>query len=93
MDLSQVIQLDVSDLEPPQPMHKITAALQQLAPSEVLVVKHRRIPTPLFEMLTGRFEYGCEEISPFHFQIYFWQLEDTEAKKLVKTLSDEKYIL
>lgn len=93
MDLSQVIQLDVSDLEPPQPMHKITAALQQLAPSEVLVVKHRRIPTPLFEMLTERFEYGFEEISPSHFQIYFWQLEDTEAKKLVKTLSDEKYIL
>ena len=93
MDLSQVIPLDVSDLEPPQPMHKITAALQQLVIDEVLVVKHRRLPVPLFEMLTGRFEYQCEEISPSHFQLYFWQLEDNKAKLLVETLQREKYLL
>lgn len=93
MDLSQVISLDVSELEPPQPMHKITATLQRLIIGEVLVVKHRRIPVPLFEMLTGRFEYLCEEISPSHFQLYFWQIEDNKAKFLVETLKHEKYLL
>ena len=93
MDLSQVIPLDVSELEPPQPMHKITATLQRLTIGEVLVVKHRRIPVPLFEMLTGRFEYQCEEITPFHFQLYFWQIEDNKAKLLIETLKHEKYLL
>jgi len=91
MDLSQVTQLDVSELEPPQPMHVITAALQRLALGEVLAVKHRRKPVPLFEMLTGRFEYLCQEITPSHFQLYFWQLEDSKAEALAKQLSSENH--
>ncbi len=89
MDLQQVTQLDVSELEPPQPMHIITAALQTLCIGEVLAVKHRRIPIPLFEMITGRFDYLCNEITASHFQLYFWQHDDDEARILAEKLSLE----
>lgn len=90
MDLRQVTQLDVSELEPPQPMHQITAALQKLSAGNVLAVKHRRKPVPLFEMIAGRFEYLCDEITTSHFQIYFWQVKDDEAKNLAEHLFIEK---
>lgn len=89
MDLNQITQLDVSELEPPQPMHEITAALQQLTHGEVLAVKHRRKPIPLFEMIAGRFEYLCEEITSSHFQLYFWHIDDCKAKALEKQLNHE----
>lgn len=87
MDLQQVTSLDVSELEPPQPMQLITAALQKLAIGEVVSVKHRRIPFPLFDMLAGRFDYFCDEITSSHYQIYFWQLKDSKAKALAEHLS------
>lgn len=82
-------QLDVSELEPPQPMHQITAALQTLATGEVLKVKHRRKPIPLFDMIAGRFEYLCCEVTPEHFQIYFWHLGDSQVNALVEKLCIE----
>lgn len=93
MDISKVRQLDVSDLEPPQPMHQITAALQKLAAGEVIAVKHRRKPVPLFDMIAGRFDYFCVEVSPSHFQLYFWQCEDCKAKILAEQLCHEKHPL
>ncbi|MGF1694378.1 DUF2249 domain-containing protein [Vibrio lamellibrachiae] len=86
MDLRQVTQLDVSELEPPQPMHQITAALQKLNAGEVLAVKHRRKPVPLFEMIAARFEYLCDEVTPSHFQLYFWRVKDNDAKSLAEQL-------
>lgn len=89
MDLQQVTQLDVSELEPPQPMHMITAALQQLSTGDVLAIKHRRIPVPLFEMIAGRFDYHYNEITSCHFQLYFWQYGDNGAKIRAEKLSLE----
>ncbi|MBL4829278.1 MAG: DUF2249 domain-containing protein [Aliivibrio sp.] len=93
MDISKVSQLDVSDLEPPQPMNQITAALHKLAAGEVIAVKHRRKPVPLFEMIAGRFDHICVEVSPSQFQLYFWQREDNDAKILAELLCNEKHPL
>lgn len=43
--------LDVSELEPPEPMTRALAALRALAPDEYLLLRHRRVPVPLLPML------------------------------------------
>lgn len=43
--------VDVSGLEPPQPMQVALANLRELAADEYLVLRHRREPIPLYAML------------------------------------------
>jgi hypothetical protein len=45
--------VDVSALEPPQPMEVALAALRELAADEYLVLQHRREPVPLYAMLAA----------------------------------------
>jgi uncharacterized protein (DUF2249 family) len=46
--------LDVSDLEPPEPMLQVLAALTDLADDEALLMRHRREPVPLYAVLAGQ---------------------------------------
>lgn len=89
MDMSKVITLDVSELEPPHPMHQITAKLQLLTIGEVLLVTHRRKPIPLFDMITGQFEYACHQVSDERYQIVFWRAGDEEAALWAQQLTKE----
>ena len=43
--------VDVSELEPPQPMQVALENLRTLADGEYLVLQHRREPYPLYAML------------------------------------------
>lgn len=43
--------LDVSGLEPPQPMAAILEKIQELGPGDVLEVSHHREPVPLYALL------------------------------------------
>ena len=43
--------MDVSDLEPPEPMERILAALDELPQGDCLKVRHRREPYPLYNLL------------------------------------------
>ncbi len=43
--------VDVSELEPPEPMAVALASLRELGVDEYLVLRHRREPIPLFPML------------------------------------------
>jgi uncharacterized protein (DUF2249 family) len=43
--------LDVSELEPPEPLWRVLAALEELAPGERLRVLHRREPFLLYPQL------------------------------------------
>lgn len=43
--------LDVSELEPPEPLERILDALADLPPGDWLRVFHRREPFPLYRML------------------------------------------
>ena len=45
------VPLDVSALEPPEPMRQILEALFDLADSDRLCVQHRREPFPLYSLL------------------------------------------
>jgi hypothetical protein len=51
--------LDVSGLEPPEPLEQILDALADLAESDWLRVKHRREPYPLYGMLRNMGYLWC----------------------------------
>ncbi len=87
--MSAVIELDVSTLEPPQPMHEICQALVELSNGQVLHVTHRRKPVPLFEMLDNKYRYRHKEIEEGCHHIWFWHIGDDQAEQLVKVLIDE----
>ncbi|MBK6936504.1 MAG: DUF2249 domain-containing protein [Chitinophagaceae bacterium] len=57
-----LIELDVRNLEMPQPMHKILEALEQLPDGKALFVQHKRIPVFLLpELAERKFEYRLNE--------------------------------
>lgn len=45
------VALDVSALEPPEPMERVLEALGELAEGDRLRVVHRRQPFPLYDLL------------------------------------------
>ena len=47
----KLVNIDVSELEPPEPMSEILKALAQLEKAQCLRVIHRREPFPLYEKL------------------------------------------
>lgn len=60
----KTIEIDVRQLDMPQPMYTILEALGSLPEGKALAVAHRRIPVLLLEALTEKnFEYQIKEIS------------------------------
>lgn len=65
--------IDVSDLEPPEPLERILDALADLPDGDWLRVKHRREPFPLYGMLRNmgyRWVTHCH--APDDFEILIW---------------------
>jgi uncharacterized protein (DUF2249 family) len=81
--------LDVSQLEPCEPMEQILAALPELGEGEYLHVLHRMEPYPLYSILTEKgfaWQTQLGEIVPV--KIYIWRSGDAEAKaKVLDNLS------
>ncbi len=50
--MNTLLSLDVSDLEPPEPLERIIAAVTTLQADQALVVTHRREPFPLYKALS-----------------------------------------
>ena len=68
-----LIGLDVSELEPPEPMEQIFARLYELQDGQLLRVRHRREPYPIYPLLAeAGFEYCCVQIGREAFLIYIW---------------------
>lgn len=67
------VPLDVSSLEPPEPMQRILEALFDLAADDRLRVLHRREPFPLYDIL-NRMGYRWETIgSEGRVEILIWR--------------------
>ncbi|MEH6628520.1 MAG: DUF2249 domain-containing protein [Motiliproteus sp.] len=79
--MPNLVTLDVSDLEPPQPMERILETLRQLQPGSALKVQHRREPIPFYPMLK---ELGYSRISrklaEDRFVIFIWLTEDASLE-------------
>lgn len=87
--MTTVVTLDVSTLEPPQPLREICQALADLSQGELLQVSHRRKPVPLFDMLEPKFVYLHREIDETRHVIYIWYKDDIQTGKYVRTKIDE----
>lgn len=88
-DLEQLIvvekSLDVSMLEPCEPLEQTLAAVQQLGAGEYLRVIHRREPHLLYPQLEkSGFRWRCQETGPGRFEIYIWHQGDSAASAEVE---------
>ncbi len=72
--------LDVSDLEPCEPLERTLEALATLAPGERLCVLHRREPRLLYPLLAEQgFEWSTREGGEQAFEIRIWRRGDEAA--------------
>lgn len=71
--MPQLINLDVSELEPPEPMTVILNEVRQLQPNTAIRVCHRKRPFPLYSFLQEMgFTYHCVELGSCDLVIYIW---------------------
>ncbi len=76
--------IDVSKLEPPEPLERILEKLEALNEGDFLSVSHRREPIPLYAIIQENgFSWRCIEKSPAHFQIYIWRTNDQKAEQSI----------
>jgi len=81
--------LDVSMLEPCEPMEQTLAAIKKLQPGDYLKVIHRREPHLVYPMLEkAGFAWRTEPGGLSEFQIYIWHRDDQDAESAVAGLSD-----
>lgn len=69
--------LDVRALEMPQPMQTILATLPELAPGEVLLVQHKRVPV-----------YLLEELHDANYSTYIYKISETEVWLLIVQIAE-----
>lgn len=66
--------LDVRDLEPPEPMQRALEAIARLAPEEQLRMRHHREPFPLYAILSERgFSHRTTLLADDSYEILIWQ--------------------
>ncbi len=70
----QIINIDVHELAPPEPMTVILQALADLLPEQCLHVRHNREPFPLYEKLTtAGWAYYCQQPNEGDIRIYIFR--------------------
>lgn len=68
--IDETVQIDVSDLVPPEPMVRILEALAQLAPGQTLLVGHVRRPIYLYPQLDAQgYQHTTAELAPGRVQL------------------------
>ena len=69
--------LDVRELEPPQPMVRVLAALRELPRGSWLLMKHRRVPVPLYPILDEQgFEHRTRPNDAGEVEVRIWHTDD-----------------
>ena len=72
--------LDVSMLEPCEPLERTLAAIAELDEGDYLKVRHRREPHLLYPMLEQNgFAWRCVETAPDQYHILIWRAQDSAA--------------
>lgn len=73
----ELVQLDVKDLAPPEPMTAILLALSTLAAHQILRVYHRREPFPLYEKLEASgWCHHCAKLEDDFYAIHIFKPEN-----------------
>lgn len=69
------LELDVTDLAPPEPLERVLDALADLPAGDRLLVLHRREPFPLYDLLR-RMGYGWRtQGEEGRYRILIWSLD------------------
>ncbi|MDH5631895.1 MAG: DUF2249 domain-containing protein [Gammaproteobacteria bacterium] len=88
--MARQVLLDVSDMEPPDPLVMATEAVSQLQPGEYLCLRHRRDPCLLYEQLQqSGFGFRQRQGSVTAVELLVWRVGDTEAEAAVVAEFDE----
>ena len=70
---ASVRELDVRDLEPPEPLQQALAALAALKPGEQLRMLHHREPFPLYATLRERgFALRTTQLAEDNYEVLIW---------------------
>ncbi len=86
-----LVTIDVSELEPPQPMERILEQLRQLQPGFALKVHHRREPIPFYPMLEELgFSKRCNQLADNRFTIYIWPTTDADLDMYCQQAADSE---
>lgn len=81
----QEVVLDVSDLEPPEPLVRTLEAVETLQPSQYLRMLHRREPCLLFPHLDQRgFAYTIRKGKTTACEVLIWRAGDEQAATVVQ---------
>ncbi|MCK5716109.1 MAG: DUF2249 domain-containing protein [Thiomargarita sp.] len=77
--------LDVSQLEPCEPLERILASIPKIKSGEYLHVLHRMTPEPLFPILTKKgYTWHMQAGKQVPIELFIWRDRDTTAAKLVQ---------
>ena len=73
--------LDVSHLEPCEPLERILATIPNLQTGEYLQVLHRMEPQPLYPILAQKgYAWLTKEGKEVPIEVYIWRNQDAEAE-------------
>ena len=85
--MSEVIVIDVHELQPPAPMEMALDALDKLSDGKYIKMIHRMQPFPLYKILDENgFRYKVTNSDVSAFDIYIWRAKDKVAEQAVKKL-------
>lgn len=80
----QEIILDVSELEPPEPLERAVEAIAKLGTGQYLRMNHRRRPELLYPILRERgFSSETRERADQQYEILIWREEDKIVESAV----------
>lgn len=75
-DAPRVLTLDVRDLPPPEPMERVLDVLPALAAGDLLRLRHRREPFPLYPILADLgFDHRVRTPPDCPFEILIWRAD------------------
>ena len=73
--------LDVSDLEPPEPMERILEAIETLQEGDYLYVTHRREPHMIYPILKNMgIDWATHPGGPAGYEFFLWRKGDEKAQ-------------
>ncbi len=76
------IELDVRELEAPEPMQQIFAELHRQGADSCIRVRHRREPVPLYALLDeAGYGHHCQPLADGDFLIYIWPLANSQLQQ------------